>query len=138
MENRTFTDANGVVNFFDDNRIKDLSTSLVTVFDVIWPKAKPDDIMALTSTSIQKLLNVSGKHDVLAANGRAEICTEIADELNLLYTHRCKPRVSKNNRKPTKKQLLAHESEFLQYSSTLAFIVFGEIRKKYQLVGAEG
>lgn len=136
MDSCTFTDAKDTVNFFDKDRISLLAKSMAPVIDYMWPKAKSEDVIAMGDKTLWRFLELSGEYDVLSPEGRSEVCERVGKELNQEYTHRCKPRVLKGNKKPTKKQLDAHEGIFLQYASVMAFIVYGDLKSKYKLVEA--
>jgi hypothetical protein len=136
MDSCTFTDAKGTVNFFDKDRVSLLAKSIAPVIDYMWPKAKVDDIIELSDKALWMFLELSNEYDVLSPAGRSDVCERVGKELNEAYTHRCKPRVLKNNKKPSKKQLGTHEAFFIQYASVIAFIVYGDLKSKYKLVEA--
>ena len=136
MDSCTFVDAKDTVNFFDKDRVSLLAKSLAPVIDYMWPKAKADDIIDLTDKALWRFLELSSEYNVLSPAGRSDVCERVGKELNEMYTHRCKPRVLKNNKKPSKKQLDAHESLFIQYASVMAFVVYGDLKAKYKLVEA--
>lgn len=136
MDSCTFVDAKDTVNFFDKERVLLLAKSLAPVIDYMWPKAKSDDIVELSNKTLWRLLELSGEYDVLSPAGRSEVCERVGKEFNEGYTHRCKPRVLKNNKKPSKKQLDAHEAVFIQYASLMAFVVYGDLKEKYKLIEA--
>jgi hypothetical protein len=136
MSDFQFTDANGTVNFFDKNRLSSLAEITTPVLGYMWPKAKQPDITYLNQHVMRRLLELTSEHDVLTAEGRANVSEFLTNELNLAYNYKCKLRVSKNGKPPTKKQLDAHKSTFMQYVSLLAFIIFGEIKQQYKLVMA--
>lgn len=136
MDSCTFTDAKNTVNFFDKDRVSLLAKSMTPVIDYMWPKAKQEDIIALSDKTLWRFLELSDAYDVLSPEGRAKVCERVGDELNKEYTHRCKPRTLKPGRKPTKKQLDTHAEMFLQFASIMAFIVYGDLKSKYKLVEA--
>lgn len=136
MDNYTFTDAKNTINFFDADRVSLLAKSMAPVIDYMWPKAKQDDIIDMSNKTIWRLLELSSECDVLSPEGRAEVCDKVCEELNQSHTHRCKPRVLSGKKKLTTKQLDAHKGMFLQYTSVMAFVVYGDLKSKYKLVEA--
>lgn len=136
MDGCTFIDAKGTVNYFDDSRVHLLAKSVVSVVDFMWPKAKPDAIVALTEYTIWRFLELSKNYAVLTPGDRASVCEVMANELNHKYTNRCRERVLKKGRTTSKRQLDAHKDMFLQYSSVLAFVVFGDLKKSFTLIEA--
>lgn len=136
MDSCTFVDAKGTVNFFDKDRVRLIAKNMATVIDYMWPKSNLEDLIEFNNHTMWRLLEISSEYDVLNPEGRAEVCERVATELNEQYTHRCKPRVLKNNKKPSKKQLETHASMFAQYTSVLAFVVYGDLKSKYKLIEA--
>lgn len=136
MDSCTFIDAKDTVNFFDKDRVSLLAKSLVPVIGHMWPKADSGDIITLSDKTLWRFLELASEYDVLDPAGRSNVCERVGKELNEKYTHRCKPRVLKNNKKPSKKQLESHEALFIQYASVMAFVVYGDLKSKYKLVEA--
>ena len=132
----TFTDVKSTVNFFDEDRVNLLAKSLAPNLVMLWTKAKEEDITSMTSDAMWRLLTLTTSHDVLNPDGRVKVCDIVAAACNLEYTQRAKVRKLKPGKKPKAKQLEATSSLFMQYISLLAFVLFGDVRKKFQLAEA--
>ncbi|MBS1722662.1 MAG: hypothetical protein JSS66_06585 [Armatimonadetes bacterium] len=131
-------DANGVVNFFDADRVKTLASQLSSAMEHVWPKAKKEDLIVMSEEGMWMLLDASKDTDVLTAQGRSIVCDAVSDALCDKYTIKCKPKPTKPTKKVTAKTEKKNSALFVQHTTMLAFVLFGDLKKDFELFALDG
>lgn len=121
----TFATPQGVMEVFTAERIASLGNSLGGVLHIKFPKASVDDVAAMVSDLVTRILNARKDRDPWTASGRYAICSEVSDAVYCDYSPKAKKRT-----KPSPAKRSAHMKKlFDETMGVVAFVIYGQMSK---------
>lgn len=128
------TDLKGVIQFFDSTRVKELSKALVPATSMKWPKAKEEDVDAMTQDAMWRVLAAGDGVDAYDPEKRAQICDSVTKEMAAEYSPRCRKRSPKRKGRVQKRGLDDSLNLFMNQVTLVAFVLYGDVRRQQGLL----